>query len=794
MGLGALTITDGSPFVAAPPDAGASAAAPSSAEFPITAPTPLSSGQQEARPAPVGPSQASGQSATVVEIDDDDEDMDIVDSDDEMDDVVDGEETGGVDDGEVMGGVDDVEEADDRATRVAALKALSPIRITRGSPELRITGQYFDGNKRVEYAHHLEQVKAEKRRRSSPNQDEPLFPSAKRTKGTRSLPPSDLEEVSPSPTKEPGSARKASLREQDRLWKLFIDERERWEVASIDESCDRCRREIITYGRSKWPCLRPVKPHNCGSRCASCTYGPCSFCPPNTARDIPPRTSAPPSTARDVLATPFVPWAPPYTPSAVVRRRVPTAQDKELSSPSPLANFSSPSPTSPSPAVRRPPSSPVAGPSRLPATPLAGSSCRTPRRASSAALRPSTPVAGPSRLPATLSAGPSRPTRSRPTPVSTQEDSPLSLSPALGTRSRQPSVPPATGLPTPAPPVKTPPSKSSKGKSKKKAVQFEPAVVENESTQLPEGIPPPLDHPFISSDPRIPEEEKQLATFRSLIIGLTTHLHANRRDTAKLLEYCMKLVSGMNTLSRTMATLVNSSDIGPLGRTELARVSRELLTEMNDFYRNLFDSPFLLNPIEYALPPTLDWLKPPNPARLSSQDGAFLDILALPPDCLRTLRQLWKLPSLNIARDILTPNDFKTLKDLINKSIIWDNLLFNRKRGITPVNTIKSTPPRKNNSSFNNSRSFTTQSTHTLSTPSNTFTPVPMEVDAVRPRFVPLTSQEREHRFKNKLCLYCGKPGHTANQCKARPNKQQSPAMVNAVTAPQEAKNSQPQA
>ncbi|EIW68477.1 hypothetical protein TREMEDRAFT_63647 [Tremella mesenterica DSM 1558] len=124
-------------------------------------------------------------------------------------------------------------------------------------------------------------------------------------------------------------------------------------------------------------------------------------------------------------------------------------------------------------------------------------------------------MAGPSRLPATPSAGPSRPTRSRPTPVSAQEGSPLSLPPALGTRSRQPSVPPASGLSTPAPPVKTPP-KSSKGKGKKKkAVQFEPAVVENESTQLPEEIPPALDHPTIAFDPRIPEEDKQLATFRS---------------------------------------------------------------------------------------------------------------------------------------------------------------------------------------------------------------------------------------------------------------------------------------
>ncbi|EIW69782.1 hypothetical protein TREMEDRAFT_61549 [Tremella mesenterica DSM 1558] len=643
MGFGALAITDGSPSVGAPVT-GAPAAVPSVPVSPATAPTPLSSGQQEVRPAPVGPSQPSGQSATVVEIDDDDEEMDVVSSDEETGDVVGDERTGGAGgDDEEMGDVDeetydvdlgDEELFEDRDGWLSELNALSPVREVDGSPEVRVRVLSSNGKKRLAYMAKLDEVKVKKRRRLSSAQGNVRPSSAKRTEVTRSRSPSVLGEKSPSPTKEPGSARKVSLREQDRLWKLFVDERERWEVASPDESCDRCRREIITYGRKKWPCLRPVKPHNRGSRCASCTSGPCSFCPPNIARDIPPRSSA------------------PFTPSAAVRHRLPTAQDKEFPSPPPSANFSSPGPTSPSPAVRRPPNSPVAGPSRLPATPSAGSSRRAPRRAPSASLQPSTPVAGPSRLPATPSAGPSRPTRSRPTPVSTQEDSSLSLPPALGTRSRQPSVPPATGLSTPAPPANTSPSKAPKGKGKKKkAVQFEPAVVENEGTQLPEEIPIPLDHPYVTDDPRIPEEEKQLATFRSLIIGLTTQLHANRRDTAKLLEYCMKLVSGMNTLSRTMATLVSSSDIGPLARTELARVSRELITEMSDFYRNLFDSPFLLNPIEYLLPPTLDWLRPPNPARLSSQDAAFLDILALPPDCLRILRQLWKLPSLNIARD-----------------------------------------------------------------------------------------------------------------------------------------------
>ena len=31
-----------------------------------------------------------------------------------------------------------------------------------------------------------------------------------------------------------------------------------------------------------------------------------------------------------------------------------------------------------------------------------------------------------------------------------------------------------------------------------------------------------------------------------------------------------------------------------------------------------------------------------------------------------------------------------------------------------------------------------------------------------------LTKEEREHRFKNKLCLYCGKPNHIAKECRQK--------------------------
>ena len=34
----------------------------------------------------------------------------------------------------------------------------------------------------------------------------------------------------------------------------------------------------------------------------------------------------------------------------------------------------------------------------------------------------------------------------------------------------------------------------------------------------------------------------------------------------------------------------------------------------------------------------------------------------------------------------------------------------------------------------------------------------------------PISKQERERRFKEKLCLYCGKPNHIAKECRLRKN------------------------
>ena len=51
---------------------------------------------------------------------------------------------------------------------------------------------------------------------------------------------------------------------------------------------------------------------------------------------------------------------------------------------------------------------------------------------------------------------------------------------------------------------------------------------------------------------------------------------------------------------------------------------------------------------------------------------------------------------------------------------------------------------------------------------------IPMEVDAVQTSSGPrgkLTPAEREYRIKNKLCLYCGKPGHVVADHPRKDNK-----------------------
>ena len=69
----------------------------------------------------------------------------------------------------------------------------------------------------------------------------------------------------------------------------------------------------------------------------------------------------------------------------------------------------------------------------------------------------------------------------------------------------------------------------------------------------------------------------------------------------------------------------------------------------------------------------------------------------------------------------------------------------------------------------------------TPTAPADSSGPRPMEPDATRPRFQRLTEEQKEHRRKNNLCLYCGDPSHFARACPTRPKVSYRPARVSAI-------------
>lgn len=50
---------------------------------------------------------------------------------------------------------------------------------------------------------------------------------------------------------------------------------------------------------------------------------------------------------------------------------------------------------------------------------------------------------------------------------------------------------------------------------------------------------------------------------------------------------------------------------------------------------------------------------------------------------------------------------------------------------------------------------------------------IPMDVDLARLNRGPITAEQRQHRFRNNLCLYCEKPGHHARDCYRASNRTQ---------------------
>ena len=102
-----------------------------------------------------------------------------------------------------------------------------------------------------------------------------------------------------------------------------------------------------------------------------------------------------------------------------------------------------------------------------------------------------------------------------------------------------------------------------------------------------------------------------------------------------------------------------------------------------------------------------------------------------------------------------------TFDDLVKLSNQIDGRLFAQRRSKNTPST-SSNKPRPTGSNVKAHRAPAPVNV-SISTPG----PVPMQLDNTQRRG-PLTEAEKQRRRDNKLCLYCGEPGHIANVC---PNK-----------------------
>ena len=117
----------------------------------------------------------------------------------------------------------------------------------------------------------------------------------------------------------------------------------------------------------------------------------------------------------------------------------------------------------------------------------------------------------------------------------------------------------------------------------------------------------------------------------------------------------------------------------------------------------------------------------------------------------------------NDVKDLLLtfPEEPKSLTEAISRAVRCDNRLFERRserqlqiprpRPEPTYASVAAKPFARDVSQAN--------------------TPTPMEIDTMRRRG-PLSEEEKQRRRANRLCLYCGGPGHIAINCPHRPRRQ----------------------
>ena len=122
----------------------------------------------------------------------------------------------------------------------------------------------------------------------------------------------------------------------------------------------------------------------------------------------------------------------------------------------------------------------------------------------------------------------------------------------------------------------------------------------------------------------------------------------------------------------------------------------------------------------------------------------------------------------NDVKDLLLTfhEDPKSLTEAISRAVRCDNRLFERRSERQQFSRTRVEPTYA--SVVANPSSSPIQ-------PLNTFQasgPTPMEIDTARRRG-PLSEAEKQRRRANRLCLYCGGPGHIAIHCPHRPQTRQ---------------------
>ena len=100
----------------------------------------------------------------------------------------------------------------------------------------------------------------------------------------------------------------------------------------------------------------------------------------------------------------------------------------------------------------------------------------------------------------------------------------------------------------------------------------------------------------------------------------------------------------------------------------------------------------------------------------------------------------------NVKDLLLNLSDLCTLDEAISQAVKCNNRLFERYQDQRLSNYSRQrlpTPAPKATNAYQNIED--------------------MQIDSAR--FKPLTPEEKQRRFEEKLCLYCGEPGHRVDGC-----------------------------